>query len=107
MTLKRISLLLLLAVATLHAQQPKRLVVIDQDANGPGNSSMESMLMLLDDPAVQVLGITIESGDGWQKESVVRTLRMLELTRHTNLPVLAIDASRTRNVFGGLITGQH
>jgi inosine-uridine nucleoside N-ribohydrolase len=89
MTLKRISLLLLLAAATLHSQEPKRLVVIDQDANGPGNSSMESMLMLLDDPAVQVLGITIESGDGWQKESVVRTLRMLELTHHTDVPVFA------------------
>jgi inosine-uridine nucleoside N-ribohydrolase len=80
--------LLLSVFTTIAAAQPsKRLVVIDQDANAPGNSSMESMLLLLDDPSVQVLGITIESGDGWQRESVSRTLRMLELTHHTDVPV--------------------
>jgi inosine-uridine nucleoside N-ribohydrolase len=68
--------------------QPKRLVVIDQDADGPGDSSMESMLMMLQDPTVQVLGITIESGDGWQRECVAHTLRMLELIGRTDIPVV-------------------
>ena len=66
---------------------PRRLVVIDQDADGPGDSSMESMLMLLNDPTIRVLGITIESGDGWNEESVAHTLRMLELTGHADIPV--------------------
>jgi len=75
------------AAAQASSHHGKRLVVIDQDADGPGDSSMESMLMLLNDPTVEVLGITIESGDGWNEECVAHTLRMLELTGHTNVPV--------------------
>jgi inosine-uridine nucleoside N-ribohydrolase len=78
---------LLLGACLSHAQ--KRLVVVDQDADGPGDSSMESMLMLLNDPTVEVLGITIESGDGWQRECVAHTLRMLELVHRTDVPVYA------------------
>lgn len=73
-----------------RAPQPKpakRMVIIDQDADGPGDSSMESMLMLLNDPTIDVLGITVESGDGWQKESVAHTLRMLELVHRTDVEV--------------------
>jgi len=84
-----LGLFLLLALASGFAQVGKRLVVIDQDADGPGDSSMESMLMVLQDPGVQVLGITIESGDGWQKECVAHTLRMLELVGRTDVPVFA------------------
>ncbi len=43
--------------------------------------------MLLNDPTVQVLGITIESGDGWQRECTAHTLRMLELVHRTDIPV--------------------
>jgi purine nucleosidase len=83
-------LLLLLALTlTLPAAAQKRLVIIDQDADGPGDSSMESMLMLLNDPGVQVLGITIESGDGWQRECTAHALRMLELVHRTEIPVFS------------------
>jgi len=80
---------LLFFATTLTATAQKRLVIIDQDADGPGDSSMESMLMLLNDPSVQVLGITIESGDGWQRECTAHTLRMLELVHRTDIPVFS------------------
>ena len=64
----------------------RRKVIIDQDAFGGVN--LQPMLMVLQDPAVEVLGITIESGDGWQKESVAHTLRMLELVGRTEVPVV-------------------
>jgi purine nucleosidase len=66
-----------------------RKVIIDQDAFGPGGSNMQAILLALQDPAVEVLGITIESGDGWCAENVAHTLRLLELVGRTDVPVVA------------------
>lgn len=69
------------------AEAAQRKVIIDQDAfEGPG---LQPILMILQDPSVEVLGITIESGDGWQQEEVSQTLRMLELIGRTDIPVAA------------------
>jgi inosine-uridine nucleoside N-ribohydrolase len=45
--------------------------------------------MLINDPTVEVLGITTVSGDGWQAEETAATLRMLELVGRTDIPVIA------------------
>jgi inosine-uridine nucleoside N-ribohydrolase len=45
------------------------------------------MLALLQAPQVEVLGITIVTGDAWRDEETLHTLRMLELTGHANVPV--------------------
>jgi purine nucleosidase len=66
----------------------KRKVIIDQDAFGPGGSNLQSILLVLQAPDVDVLGITIESGDGWQKENVAHALRLLELVGRTDVPVV-------------------
>lgn len=68
--------------------EPRRKVIIDQDAFGPAGSNLQSILMVVQDPGSEVLGITIESGDGWQKENVAHTLRMLELIGRTDIPVV-------------------
>jgi len=64
----------------------KRKVIIDQDAFGGVN--LQPLLMIIQSPDVEVVGITIESGDGWQKESVAHTLRLLELIGRTDIPVV-------------------
>ncbi len=66
----------------------KRLVLIDQDGAGPGGSDQMAMLALLQAPDVQVLGITMVTGDAWRDEETLHTLRMLELTGHADVPVL-------------------
>jgi purine nucleosidase len=68
-------------------ETPRRRVIIDQDAFGGVN--LQPLLMILQAKDVDVLGITIESGDGWQKESVAHTLRLLELIGRTDVPVVA------------------
>lgn len=83
------TLFLLCAVALTSSAAPKRKVIIDQDAIGPGGPNLQPILMVLQAPDVEVLGITVESGDGWQKESVAHTLRMLELIGRTDVPVVA------------------
>jgi purine nucleosidase len=63
-------------------------VIIDQDAFGPGGSNMQAILLALQDPDVEVLGITIESGDGWCAENAAHTLRLLELIGRVDVPVV-------------------
>ena len=65
----------------------QRYIVVDQDAAGPGGSDMQSILLLLQSPAVKVLGITIVSGDVWAGEGVRHTLRALELVGRKDVPV--------------------
>jgi purine nucleosidase len=65
-----------------------RKVIIDQDAFGPGGSNLQAILLALQSPDVEVLGITIESGDGWCAENVAHALRFLELVGRTNIPVV-------------------
>src|SRR5947209_15996406 len=65
----------------------RRKVIIDQDAYGPAGSNMQAILMLLQSKDVEVLGITIPSGDGWRDEEVSHTLRLLEIAQRTEVPV--------------------
>jgi purine nucleosidase len=85
-------LLGLLGPAAVGAAAPPpphpRLVIIDQDAMGPGGSNMQAILMLLQASDVQVLGITIVSGDGWRDEEVDHALRLLEIAGRTDIPVI-------------------
>ena len=62
-------------------------MIIDQDAFGGLN--LQPILLLIQSPDVEAVGITVESGDGWQKENVAQTLRMLELIGRTDIPVAA------------------
>jgi purine nucleosidase len=67
---------------------PPRLVLIDQDGSGPGGSNQMAMMVLLQSPEAQVLGITMVSGNAWEPEEVQHTLRMLELIHRTDVPVV-------------------
>ena len=70
------------------AGQSRRKVIIDQDARGPATTDQQAILMFLQSPNVETLGITVVSGDMWRDEEVAHTLRMLELTGHTDIPVV-------------------
>jgi inosine-uridine nucleoside N-ribohydrolase len=79
---------ILLLVTSFAQAQQKRYVVIDQDAMGPAGTDMNSILVFLQSPNVEVLGITVVTGDGWRNEEVARTLRLLELVGRTDIPVI-------------------
>jgi inosine-uridine nucleoside N-ribohydrolase len=65
----------------------RRLVLIDQDGSGPGGSNQMAMMVLLQSPQVEVLGITMVTGNAWRDEETEHTLRMLELIGRTDVPV--------------------
>jgi len=80
--------LLLVALAVVGNAQTRRMVIIDQDGAGPAGTNQMAMMLLLQSPQAQVLGITMVSGDAWEPEAVQHTLRMLELIRRTDVPVI-------------------
>jgi inosine-uridine nucleoside N-ribohydrolase len=78
----------LLIVATpTFAQQPRK-VIINQDCSGPGGSNMQALLTLIQSPQIEVLGITVVTGNQWRDEEVAHALRLLELIGRTDIPVV-------------------
>ena len=75
-------------VVVLPAAAAPRKVIVDEDASGPGGTNQMAIMLLLQSPEAQVLGITMVSGDAWEPENVAHTLRMLELIHRTDVPVL-------------------
>src|SRR6202521_237587 len=66
----------------------KRKIIIDQDAAGPAGTDQQSILLLIQSPQTEVLGVTVVTGDQWLKAEVAHTLRMLELIGRTDIPVV-------------------
>jgi inosine-uridine nucleoside N-ribohydrolase len=82
-----VAALLLCAVPPASAQG-KRKVIIDQDAAGPGGTDMQAILTIVNSAQVDVLGITVLSGDAWRDEEVQHTLRLMEIIGRTDIPVV-------------------
>src|SRR5664279_3669654 len=89
MTSMRLLLALTLTLGLLQsAYAQKRLVIVDQDGSGPATTNQMSTMVLLQSDLVEVLGITVVTGDAWRDEEVQHTLRMLELVGRTDVPVV-------------------
>jgi len=80
--------LLCLLVSLSAAAQPRRKVIINEDCSGPGGSNMQTLLTMIQSPQVEVLGITVVSGDQWLDEEVAHTLRLLEIIGRADIPVI-------------------
>lgn len=84
---KRI-VLTLLAIAAAWSQ-PRRKVIVNEDCSGPGGSNLQTLPTMIQSPQVEVLGITVVSGDQWRDEEVAHTLRLLEIIGRTDIPVFS------------------
>jgi purine nucleosidase len=89
MKLGRVLVLAVILITSLTSwSQQKRKIIIDQDAAGPAGTDQQSILLLIQSPQTEVLGITVVTGDAWLKSEVAHTLRMLELIGRTDIPVV-------------------
>ena len=80
---------IVLSISSLAQQDSgKRKIIIDQDAAGPAGTDQQSILLLIQSPQTEILGITVVTGDAWLKSEVAHTLRMLEIIGRTDIPVV-------------------
>jgi len=89
----------LLLVCSIAWSQPRRKIIINEDCSGPGGSNMQTLALLIQSPKVEVLGITVASGDQWRDEEVAHALRLLEILGRKDIPVMsgaAFPLVRTR-----------
>src|SRR5207245_6772868 len=77
----------ILLVTCLPSAAQKRKIIIDQDAAGPAGTDQQSILLLIQSPQTEVLGITVVTGDQWLNAEVAHTLRRVELIGRTDIPV--------------------
>src|SRR5438876_10563006 len=78
----------ILLVTCLPSAAQKRKIIIDQDTAGPAGTDQQTILLLIQSPQTEVLGITVVTGDQWLKAEVAHTLSMLELVRRTDISVV-------------------
>ena len=82
-----------LAIAPVHGAEGERVkVFIDQDTSGPGGTDSVSIALLLQAPNIDVVGIGVVAGDAWLEQAVYHTLKIVELTGKTHVPVAAGSA---------------
>jgi len=63
-------------------------LIADQDSGGPEGTNLLSLLMLLNAPQIDLLGITTVSGDQWVEPATVFALYATELTSRSDVPVI-------------------
>jgi purine nucleosidase len=86
--MRHLTTVLLLTTCLTSWSQDKRKIIIDQDAAGPAGTDQQSILLMIQSPQTEVLGVTVVTGDQWLREEVAHTLRMLELIGRTDIPVV-------------------
>jgi purine nucleosidase len=77
-----------LALCIASSAQQRRKVIVNEDFAGPGGSNLQTLLVMLQSPAVEVLGATVVSGDQWRDEEIAHTLRLLEIIGRADIPVV-------------------
>jgi inosine-uridine nucleoside N-ribohydrolase len=65
----------------------KRKVIYDQDNSGPFGTDILATLMMLQAENIDLLGITLVTGDAWMKQEMAYTLRLLEMLGRSEIPV--------------------
>jgi len=83
-----LAIIFFLLLTTFASAQPRRQIIIDQDCSGPGGSNLQTLAVLIQSPQVEVLGITVVSGNQWRDEELAHALRLLEIMGRTDIPVV-------------------
>lgn len=65
----------------------RRKVIYDQDNSGPFSTDILAQLLLMQADNIDLLGITLVTGDAWLKQEAAYTLRLLELMQRPEIPV--------------------
>jgi purine nucleosidase len=75
-----------LPAAYAQAAVPQK-VIIDEDTSGVIGVNADPLAMLLQAPNIQVMGVTVVTGDGWLKQETADALKILEMQGRGDVPV--------------------
>ena len=75
------------AAAAPAAPSDKVSIFFDNDFLGPGQSNIQSLIPLLRDPRVKLMGVGVVTGDAWMKEETAHALRFLEIAKRPDVPI--------------------
>ncbi|MGA7343762.1 MAG: nucleoside hydrolase [Terracidiphilus sp.] len=62
-------------------------VIFDEDTSGVIGVNADALTMLLQAPNVEVMGVTVITGDGWLKQETADALKILEIEGRGDIPV--------------------
>jgi inosine-uridine nucleoside N-ribohydrolase len=62
-------------------------IFFDNDFLGPGQSNIQSLIPLLRDERVKLLGVGVVTGDAWMTEETAHALRFLEIAKRPEVPI--------------------
>jgi inosine-uridine nucleoside N-ribohydrolase len=62
-------------------------IFFDNDFLGPGQSNIQSLIPLLRDERVKLMGVGVVTGDAWVKEETAHALRFLEIAKRPEVPI--------------------
>ena len=62
----------ILLITCLPSAAQKRKIIIDQDAAGPAGTDQQSILLVVQSPQTEVLGVTVVTGDQWLNDWISR-----------------------------------
>lgn len=62
-------------------------VIFDQDTTGIIGPDVNPLIMLLQADNVDILGVTVVSGNGWLKQQVADVLKVIELMNRPEIPI--------------------
>jgi inosine-uridine nucleoside N-ribohydrolase len=62
-------------------------IFFDNDFLGPGQSNIQSLIPLLRDDRVKLMGIGVVTGDAWMAEETAHALRFLEIAKRPDVPI--------------------
>jgi hypothetical protein len=66
---------------------PKVSIFFDNDFLGPGQSNIQSLIPLLRDERVKLMGVGVVTGDAWMTEETAHALRFLEIAKRPDVPI--------------------
>jgi purine nucleosidase len=76
------------AAGQTNSSQPGAVkVIFDEDTSGVIGVNSDPLTMLLQAPNVQVMGVTVITGDGWLKQETADALKLLEMEGRSDIPV--------------------
>jgi inosine-uridine nucleoside N-ribohydrolase len=66
---------------------PARKVIFDEDTSGVIGVNADPLTMLLQAPDIEIMGVTVVTGDGWLRQETADALKILEMQRRDDIPV--------------------